>query len=65
MLKPALALAALSLFVVPAVSPALNAQGPSAVEPSDRWLDGLKGKHRQLFDNPSPAGGIVLVHVMN
>jgi hypothetical protein len=34
-------------------------------EPSDRWLDGLKAKHRQLFDAPAPAGGIPLVHVMN
>src|SRR5215207_4961048 len=34
-------------------------------EPSDRWLDGLKAKHRQFFDTPAPAGGIPLVHVMN
>jgi len=33
--------------------------------PSDRWLDGLKAKHRQFFDTPAPAGGIPLVHVMN
>ncbi len=37
----------------------------SLVEPSSRWLDGLKAKHRQFFDNPSPNGGIALVHVMN
>ena len=37
----------------------------SIIEPSNRWLDGLKAKHRQLFDSPSPAGGIRLVHVMN
>jgi len=33
--------------------------------PSSRWLNGLKAKHRQFFDNPSPNGGIALVHVMN
>ena len=37
----------------------------STIEPSNRWLDGLKAKHRQLFDSPSAAGGIGLVHVMN
>lgn len=37
----------------------------TTIEPSDRWLDGLKAKHRQLFDSPSPNGGIGLVHVMN
>src|SRR5215218_4225808 len=35
------------------------------VEPSNRWLDGLKSKHKQFFDAPAPAGGIALVHVMN
>jgi len=34
------------------------------LEPSDRWLDGLKAKHRQFFA-PSPGGGIPLVHVTN
>jgi hypothetical protein len=34
-------------------------------EPSDRWLDGLKAKHKQFFDTPSPNGGLPLVHVMN
>jgi len=37
----------------------------SSIEPSNRWLKGLKAKHRQFFDAPSPAGGIPLVHVMN
>ncbi len=32
---------------------------------ADSWLVGLKGKHRQLFDSPAPAGGIPLVHIMN
>ena len=34
-------------------------------EPSNRWLDGLKAKHRQFFDAPTAGGGIPLVHVMN
>lgn len=34
-------------------------------EPSDRWLDGLTAKHKQLFDTPAPNGGIPLVHIMN
>lgn len=37
----------------------------SRIEPSNRWLDGLKAKHRQFFDTPAPNGGIPLVHVMN
>jgi hypothetical protein len=37
----------------------------STVEPSSRWLNGLKAKHKQFFDSPSPNGGIVLVHAMN
>jgi len=31
----------------------------------DAWLAGLNGKHKQLFDSPAPAGGIMLVHIMN
>lgn len=42
-----------------------SAQAPAHNQPSDRWLDGLKGKHRQFFDSPAPGGGIPLVHVMN
>src|SRR5687768_8494695 len=42
--------------------PAATARG---IEPSNRWLEGLKAKHRQFFDAPAPAGGIPLVHVMN
>lgn len=33
--------------------------------PSDNWLKGLNGKHRQFFDAPAPAGGVPLVHIMN
>lgn len=34
-------------------------------EPSNDWLKGLKAKHKQFFDNPSPNGGVALAHVMN
>ena len=37
----------------------------SSIEPTNRWLDGLKGKHRQFFDAPSPNGGVPLVHILN
>ncbi|HKW49571.1 MAG TPA: hypothetical protein VJN70_19095 [Gemmatimonadaceae bacterium] len=37
----------------------------TSIEPSNDWLRGLKAKHKQFFDNPSPNGGIALVHVMN
>ena len=43
--------------------PATPVAGP--VEPSSKWLDGLKAKHKQFFDAPAPIGGIPLVHVMN
>jgi hypothetical protein len=46
------------LDATPAVSSA-------TIEPSNHWLDGLKGKHRQFFDTPTPNGGVPLVHVMN
>ena len=31
----------------------------------DEWLNGLSGKHRQIFDTPNDGGGIPLIHVMN
>ena len=46
----------------PAAAATVSAAG---IEPSNRWLDGLKSKHKQFFDAPAPAGGIPLVHVMN
>lgn len=44
------------------VATAVSAQGTM---PSDNWLKGLNGKHKQFFDSPAPAGGIALVHIMN
>ena len=60
------------LAVVPATAYVgqLNAKpaassATTTIEPSSKWLNGIKAKHRQFFDNPAPAGGIGLVHVMN
>jgi intracellular sulfur oxidation DsrE/DsrF family protein len=63
----AIALAAVSTTIIVRAS-ALHAKPAPATatkEPSNRWLEGLKAKHRQFFDAPSPGGGIPLVHVMN
>ena len=43
---------------------ATAAAAAPSIQPNSRWLDGLKAKHKQFFDNPSPNGGIALVHVM-
>ena len=37
----------------------------TTVEPSSRWLDGVKAPHRQLFDAPAPLDGVPLIHVFN
>ena len=59
-------IAALASSATPSGAQDNRAAARSAgIEPSDRWLDGLKAKHRQFFDAPSPGGGIPLVHVMN
>jgi hypothetical protein len=50
---------------IAASTPSVKASAGSLREPSNRWLDGLKAKHRQFFDAPAPGGGIPLVHVMN
>jgi hypothetical protein len=31
----------------------------------DRWIAGLKGRHRCFFDFPSHAGGLPLIHIYN
>jgi intracellular sulfur oxidation DsrE/DsrF family protein len=35
------------------------------IDTGDRWLLGLKGRHRQLFDMPDHEAGVGLLHVMN
>jgi len=62
----AVASAALTIVAIPTSSHAQYAVASAAapsIQPSNRWLDGLKAKHKQFFDNPSPNGGIALVHV--
>lgn len=73
LLQSTVAVAAVALVADAALSrpvaslEAREVDAASAVHsgPGDAWLAALKGKRRQLFDAPSPAGGIPLVHVMN
>jgi hypothetical protein len=69
-------LLATTLLAATAIAPlAAVAQAPASVAsvasaagratPSDNWLKGIKGTHRQLFDSPAPAGGVPLVHIFN
>src|SRR5215218_9782472 len=44
---------------------ATPAASTAAIVPTNHWLDGLKGKHRQFFDTPAPNGGVSLVHILN
>jgi hypothetical protein len=37
----------------------------SDVKPSDKWLESVKGKHRQFFDMPNHENGMGLLHVRN
>jgi len=37
----------------------------SDVQPSDKWLTALSGKHRQIFDMPNHENGWGLLHVRN
>ena len=61
------AVVAASAVIAPRVG-TLHAKPTSTsttIEPSNEWLKGLKGKHRQFFDAPTANGGVPLVHVMN
>lgn len=62
----AAAVAAVAAIAVPATR-TLDARSREAAlsAANDAWLDGLKGKHRQLFDANAPLGGIPLVHILN
>lgn len=35
------------------------------IQPSDKWLASVTGKHRQFFDMPSHQNGMGLIHVRN
>jgi hypothetical protein len=39
------------------------ASASAPIQPSNHWLDGLRAKHKQFFDNQSPNGGIALGQV--
>jgi hypothetical protein len=56
--------AAAGLVAAPAVMLAAPTAAPGAA-PDDSWLRNLKGKHRQIFDMPQPAGGLPMLHVRN
>lgn len=43
----------------------LAAAQQGEIDTSDRWLLGLRGRHRQLFDMPDHEDGAGLLHVMN
>lgn len=58
------AVAAASVAARPATDLAASSAPAVAVD-HEAWLTALKGTHKQLFDSPSPAGGIMLVHIMN
>jgi intracellular sulfur oxidation DsrE/DsrF family protein len=61
--------AALATAVASGVIPSLATRSAEARQTTargkDQWLAGLTAPHRQLFDSPTPAGGIPLVHIMN
>lgn len=62
---PTIALALVVAISATVVQPNPGEAQASEVQPSDRWLTKLNAKHMMLFDNPAPAGGIGLIHVMN
>lgn len=39
--------------------------GTSVAAASVDWLEDVNGKHRQLFDAPTPNNGIPLIHLLN
>jgi hypothetical protein len=60
-----LAATAIAPLAAVAQAPASVASAAARATPSDNWLKGIKGTHRQLFDSPAPAGGVPLVHIFN
>ena len=35
------------------------------VAPDEKWLEGLTGKHKQVFDMPNPSHGLGVIHIRN
>jgi intracellular sulfur oxidation DsrE/DsrF family protein len=60
-----LTVAGLLTTTIAATRDIAEARRSAATPTGDEWLDKLKGSHRELFDAPTPAGGIPLVHLMN
>jgi intracellular sulfur oxidation DsrE/DsrF family protein len=60
-----LTVAGLLTTTIAATRDIAEARRTAATPNADAWLDQLKGSHRELFDAPTPAGGIPLVHLMN
>lgn len=59
------AVAAISVAARPVAELTATPASDIVVADHEAWLRALTGKHKQLFDSPSPAGGIMLVHIMN
>lgn len=66
-LLTAIALATAAAAIAVPARQALEARSRESVltAANDAWLNRLTGKHRRLFDMPSPNGGIPLVHMLN
>ncbi len=47
------------------VSASIRRSDSDAQDTSDKWLAGLTGKHRQLFDMPDPGTGFPQLHIRN
>ena len=62
-----LAAGAIAIGLTGSLPTALVAENlaPSDIKPSDKWLESLKGKHRQFFDMPNHENGMGLLHVRN
>ena len=60
----AAAASVLAMKAMPGSADDLLAQGQSAADP-DKWLAGITGKHRCLFDAPTSDGGLPLIHMLN
>ncbi len=62
-----LAASAVALGLTGSVPRAFGAAPPARgdLQPSDKWLTAVTGKHRQLFDMPNHENGMGLLHVRN
>ena len=59
------AAAALAVMAGPRLLSAERALGSVQQPDHDRWLDGLRGQHRCLFDMPAFDDGLPAVHILN